>query len=120
MTIMMKINILVALLTFLSLAACAPAVTNQDLDSAFTSGFTNHTTEIASGLSSRDTWRPGQYRSVELEPGLKFQICCPNPDDANMCYVSFVEKSTWGAWAVMWVYDNMCNQLGYSEHVARN
>ncbi|PVH82318.1 hypothetical protein DL98DRAFT_586659 [Cadophora sp. DSE1049] len=114
---MIIITLLAFLLTLLSLAVCTSTTAVETLDS----GYANHTADIASILSSRDTaWSPGQSRSVDLEPGLKFQICGPNPDDSHMCYVSFVEKSTWGGWAVMWAFDNSCNLRGYNDHVARN
>ncbi|KAH7417688.1 hypothetical protein BKA64DRAFT_740153 [Cadophora sp. MPI-SDFR-AT-0126] len=110
-------SLAILLLTLLSLAACIPTTSVQNRHS----GFTNHTLDITSILSPRDTaWSPGRSRSVELEPGIKFQISGPKPDDGHMCYVSFAEKNTWGRWAVMWAFDNSCNLRGYNDHVARN
>ncbi|KAK0126832.1 hypothetical protein ONS95_008411 [Cadophora gregata] len=112
------ISLLAIVLTLLSLAASS---TETSASSSLDSGYANHTAEISTILSSREvSWRPGQSISIDLEPGMRFQICGANPDDGHMCYVSFVEKSTWGGWAIMWAFDNSCNLRGSNTHVARN
>ncbi|KAH7361038.1 hypothetical protein BKA65DRAFT_474155 [Rhexocercosporidium sp. MPI-PUGE-AT-0058] len=86
---------------------------------------TNHTADLATILPSRSaTWQPGEEVVVTIEDGPFFPVvattCKPNVWDKEMCTVAYVEKSRWNGWAVMWVYDNQCNLVGYNDHVARN
>ncbi|KAG4431347.1 hypothetical protein IFR05_013161 [Cadophora sp. M221] len=62
----------------------------------------------------------GNHIIITLEPGVNFETCAPNKKMPSMCTLTYVEKSTWGGWGELWVYDNECNWMGANDHVARN
>ncbi|KAH7361041.1 hypothetical protein BKA65DRAFT_474158 [Rhexocercosporidium sp. MPI-PUGE-AT-0058] len=125
--IMKTLGLLIfALLSLTSMVNSAPATTTNHYDS----GYANQTADVAS-IQAR--WEPGQKVTTILEPGdtvgglghpgpweLALDTCAPNTADWTMCTVTYIEKSTWGGWGVVMLYDNWCNRIGYNDHVARN
>ncbi|PVH82319.1 hypothetical protein DL98DRAFT_530414 [Cadophora sp. DSE1049] len=104
------------LLTLTSVVLSAPSAPLTDIDS----GYANYTTDVAA-IQRRDTnWVPGE-KVVELWEGtIPVTVCNPNNADWTMCRVNYYEKSTWGGWGVVDLYDNKCNRIGRNDHVARN
>ncbi|XMA08707.1 hypothetical protein WAI453_001498 [Rhynchosporium graminicola] len=106
-------------LSIISIASSAPATTLDHFDS----GHENHTADITSMKSVSARWQPGEFFLTVLEAGethignghlasqqFSLVTCKPNKILGVMCQLAYIEKSDWGGWGIILLYDNLCNE----------
>ncbi|CZT53366.1 uncharacterized protein RSE6_14869 [Rhynchosporium secalis] len=103
------------LLSIISIFSSSLATTVGNFDSRLN----NHTAGIAAMGSISSRWEPGLPVSTSLEPRLAFNSCTPDMNRWTMCQLDYIEKSSWGHWGMVILYDNWCRRIGYNSHVDR-
>ncbi|PVH82317.1 hypothetical protein DL98DRAFT_530412 [Cadophora sp. DSE1049] len=123
---LLKLAILLTFFTSLTLTSPtgSPLIADGSHDIAgFNASSIDQRVDAASSFSPRSETLAdgdGNHIIIFLEDGVKFETCAPNKADPTMCTLAYVERSTWGGWGGVWLYDNECNWLGENHHVARN
>ncbi|KUJ13088.1 uncharacterized protein LY89DRAFT_737982 [Mollisia scopiformis] len=54
-----------------------------------------------------------------IEYPIQATLCKNNPNDGNMCFISYVDNSIWVD-PVLWVFDHNCVTIGYNGAVPRS
>lgn len=114
LNIMKILTLLLLYLTSIVLSAPLTSLTEVD------SGYANFTADVAAMQRRDANWKPGETVVEMWEGTIPVTVCVPNNGDWTMCLVNYYEKSTWGGWGVVDLYDNKCNRIGRNDHVARN